>query len=327
VRTLRVRVVAPAGPVRPERLRAGAAALGARGCELRWSPAVEDVWGHLAGRDEARAEDLHDALLDPWAEVVWAARGGFGGLRLLPRLDLPRLAARPAEGRPPLVGYSDLTSLQNALAGRLDWPCWHAPMIASELADPLDEVTEAGLEALLASLRNVPARLLLGQTQAGDWTRRDGPWPDSPARLILAAPAFQLELAFHHTHVWTRGRAAGGVAGGNLSVWGSLYGSGWERDPAHCLLALEDHGEFPFRLDRHLTQLANSGDLEHCAGLLLGSFARCEEPDPDKSTFTAEQLLRQAAHKVRGPVLAGLPFGHTAPRIPLPFHGSATVEA
>jgi len=328
MRPLRVRVVAPAGPVRPERLRAGAAALVARGCEVRWSASVERVLGHLAGPDEVRAADLQDALLDPDVDVVWAARGGFGGLRLLPLLADDRLAARPEAERPPLVGYSDLTSLQNALAGRLGWPCWHAPMVASELADSQDPVTEAGLLALLASLRGQEVRLDLCQDETGTWRcgNPDRQEEDS-ARLRLAAPSFHLELAFHRAHVWKRGRAAGGVAGGNLSVWTSLYGSGWEREPAGCLLALEDHGEYPFRLDRHLAQLANSGDLARCAGLLLGSFARCEEPDPDKSTFSAGELLRQAAEKVRGPVLAGLPFGHTAPRIPLPFHGTATVEA
>jgi len=326
VTPLRVRVVAPAGPVRPERLRAGAAALEARGCELRWSPVVEEVWGHLAGSDEARAADLHDALLDPWAQVVWAARGGFGGLRLLPWLDLARLAERSPDSRPPLVGYSDLTSLQNALAAGLDWPCWHAPMLASELADLLDPVTEAGLEALLEALRGGNGRLELAQDETGAWSLGSVVGRET-ASLLLEAPGFTATLQVQACQVWQSGRARGGLAGGNLSVWTSLYGSGRQRDPAGLLLALEDHGEYPFRLDRHLAQLANARALERCAGLLLGSFARCEEPDPDKSTFTAEELLRQAAAKVRGPVLTGLPFGHTAPRIPLPFHGTATVDA
>ncbi|MFA7331403.1 MAG: LD-carboxypeptidase [Candidatus Delongbacteria bacterium] len=327
---LRIRVVAPAGPVRPERLRAGAAVLEGLGCRVSWTPAVEACWGHLAGSDAARAADLQAALLDPDVDAIWAARGGFGGLRLLPLLDVERLAARPAPTRPPLIGYSDLTSLQNALAARLDWPVWHAPMIASELAEPLDALSAASLAGLLAALRRAesPPVLVARQDSAGNWSllESEAGLAGSSARLRLEGAGCVQVLGFHADFVWRKGEAAGRLAGGNLSVLGSLYGSGWEPDLHGRLLLLEDHGEYPFRLDRHLTQLANAAAFSNSAALLLGSFARCEEPDPDKSTFTATELLRAAAARCPGPVLAGLPFGHQAPRLSLPFHGQATLH-
>ena len=322
---LRVRVVAPAGPVGPGRLEAGLAALRARACVVSLGHSVRHGWGHLAGSDEERAADLVEALCHPELDLVWAARGGFGGLRLLPLLDWGRLAA--CRTRPALVGYSDLTSLQNVLRGRLDWPCWHAPMAATELPDALDPLSAASLAGLLASCSSGGAQDLCAIHETVGWRIcREEELTSCAARLTLEATGFRQVLGLSAASVWSSGRAAGPLAGGNLSVLTSLFGA-WDGPAAGSLLLLEDHGEWPFRLDRHLAQLRNSGVLASAAGVLLGSFLNCEEPDPDKATFSAEELLRQYLLPLGVPVLAGLPFGHVAPRLSIPLHGRATLEA
>ncbi len=327
---LRLRVVAPAGPVQPHKLEQGLDFLRGRGHQVVEGKALRLVHGHLAGTDAQRAADLMDALLDPAAHAVWAARGGFGGLRLLEHLDWERLRAVPPMERPPLIGYSDLTSLQNALHLLLDWPCWHAPMVATELCQERDPLSDASLNGMLAALGKAthPSLLAAGRDSTGDWRLCSKEEVAAfPARLHLRVPGFEQILGLPAECVWGPGRAEALSVGGNLSVLTSLFGG---RVPFHArarCLWLEDHGEYPFRLDRHLAQLANSGALKDCSALLLGSFLNCEEPDPQKSTFTAEELLRQAAQCVPGPVFSGLPFGHTAPRICLPFHGTCTVEA
>lgn len=321
---LRVRVVAPAGPVGPERLEAGLAALRARGCVVSLGHSVRHGWGHLAGSDEERAADLVEALCHPELDLVWAARGGFGGLRLLPLLDWGRLAA--CRTRPALVGYSDLTSLQNVLRGRLNWPCWHAPMAATELPDALDPLSAASLAGLLASCSAESAPDLCAVAGQGGWrVCGEDELAGCAARVVLQAPGFRQVLGLPAGQVWSAGRAAGPLAGGNLSVLTSLFGA-WDGVAAGSILLLEDHGEYPFRLDRHLAQLRNAGVLASAAGVLLGSFLNCEEPDPDKATFSAEVLLRQYLRPLSVPVLAGLPFGHAAPRLSIPLHGRAVIE-
>ncbi len=75
------------------------------GWEVRISPLLERAWaGHGAWTDPAeRVADLRLALRH---EVVWAHRGGFGCVQLLP--EVLRLRAR---GRPAFAGYSDNTVL------------------------------------------------------------------------------------------------------------------------------------------------------------------------------------------------------------------------
>jgi muramoyltetrapeptide carboxypeptidase LdcA involved in peptidoglycan recycling len=56
-----------------------------------------------------------------------------------------RIAAR----RPLVAGYSDLTALQMALLARCGLASLHAPMVASELAAPLDDISRQSLEPYL----------------------------------------------------------------------------------------------------------------------------------------------------------------------------------
>lgn len=105
-----VAVIAPSGHFRADRYQAGLRLLLDRSYRVRelLPPAS---WRYLAGSDEARLEDLQAAFADPDIRAVVAARGGYGAMRLLPHLDLGRLAA---SGKI-LVGFSDITALHLAL--------------------------------------------------------------------------------------------------------------------------------------------------------------------------------------------------------------------
>jgi len=87
---------------------------------------AEHLWaqnGFLAGTDAGRAADLQAAFDDPDVDMVLCARGGYGCARLLPLLDLDRLAASPKV----FAGFSDITTLHLAL-NRRGLATLHAPM-------------------------------------------------------------------------------------------------------------------------------------------------------------------------------------------------------
>lgn len=307
-----MRVVAPAGPVDAERLDAGLARLRGWGFAPVEGRALRSVHGHLAGRDEARAADLQEALAAGDGAPVWAARGGFGCARLLRRLDFAALERGPGSS-PRLVGYSDLTALQAALWTERRRASWHAPMVAVELAGELDALSLAWLAWALELDGAVPPAAPAGAPRL----RVPHLEPGLPEAALALDPA----------RVLVPGRAEGPLLGGNLSVLTSLAGTPWFPDFDGALLLLEDHGEYPFRLDRHLAQLANAGVLERISGVLLGHFPACDEPDPAKSTFTAAELFEQWFAPLGVPVVAGLPVGHAAPRIALPVGGRVVLEA
>lgn len=285
---LSIGIVAPAGPVDPGRLARGVDWLRARGHRVTVDPGILRVHGHLAGTDHERAGSLQRALCDPDLDLVLAARGGFGCARLLALLDYAAIGAR----RPLLAGYSDLTALQCALLARCGLGSLHCPMAATELGPELDPVS---------------TRSLLPFLDQG-WNGQDQVIPLDPDRVV------------------SPGQASGWIAGGNLSVLTSLVGTPYLPDLRGAVLFLEDYGEYPFRVDRHLSQLRNAGLLEGLAAVVLGHLAACEEPDPAKSTFRVEELLADYLGGLGIPVAGGVPFGHQSPRLSLPLGGRAELD-
>ena len=154
-----VALVAPAGPADGERVAAGAALLASWGLEVR--PAAEPgtaPYPWLVDQDEARAEALADAWLDPDVAAVWCVRGGFGAHRILDLLDWDALALAAPKA---LIGFSDVTALHQAFASRLGVASVHGPMAAS-LADR-DRATRDAFRTLLmdGTAADVPARTVV----------------------------------------------------------------------------------------------------------------------------------------------------------------------
>src|SRR5262249_37604495 len=93
-----IAVPAPAAPVLPEAAPAGLAPGGA---------AVTGGPASLAGSDRRRADELNRCLRAPDVRAIIPARGGYGVLRILERLDADALRRDPK----PIVGFSDMTAL------------------------------------------------------------------------------------------------------------------------------------------------------------------------------------------------------------------------
>lgn len=66
---------------------------------------------NYAGTESERLSDLNWALNDSEIDAVWATRGGYGCMHLLPHLDLENFKNKPKW----YVGYSDNTALQSFL--------------------------------------------------------------------------------------------------------------------------------------------------------------------------------------------------------------------
>lgn len=120
-----MRVVAPSSPFDTARFDRGLALLQTR-YRAHLADALFERTGYLAGPDHARSQGLLDALADPQARAIIAARGGFGAARLLPQLE-PDAVRRANKW---LVGFSDVTAL-HALWTRAGVRSIHGPMVCS----------------------------------------------------------------------------------------------------------------------------------------------------------------------------------------------------
>jgi muramoyltetrapeptide carboxypeptidase len=103
----RVALVAPAGPLSPERIEASVGRCLSLGLDPIVYPSAGARYRFVAGTDAERLTDLQSAFDDLSIDAVWALRGGYGSVRLLDRLDLARQRQDPI----PFIGFSDNTTI------------------------------------------------------------------------------------------------------------------------------------------------------------------------------------------------------------------------
>ncbi len=89
---------------------------------------------HFAGTDLERCEDLQNAMDDSKISAIWCARGGYGTVRILDKLDYTEFKKNPKW----IVGYSDITALHNQVHNE-GFQSLHALMCVS-LTKDLSEV-------------------------------------------------------------------------------------------------------------------------------------------------------------------------------------------
>ena len=118
----RIALVAPAGPVEPERIEVSIERCESLGLQPVVSAAAGASDRFLAGTDEQRLTDLQAAFDDPSIDGVWALRGGYGTSRIVHRLDLGRQERAPI----PFIGFSDNTTI-HVLHAALSVGSFHGP--------------------------------------------------------------------------------------------------------------------------------------------------------------------------------------------------------
>ncbi len=134
-------IIPTARAISEEELRPAIALAESWGLQVQLGQGVGGKHFQQAGTAEERAADLQRVLADERVKAVWCARGGYGTVHLLERLDLTILQRQPKW----IAGFSDVTVLHSALH-RLGVASLHAQM-------PFNIAAKS--EACKSSLRNV----------------------------------------------------------------------------------------------------------------------------------------------------------------------------
>ncbi|UKN00610.1 LD-carboxypeptidase [Paracrocinitomix mangrovi] len=242
--------------------------------------------GFLAGNDEMRAKELMEMFEDTNIKGILTMRGGWGCARILDMLDYEVIAKNPKV----IMGFSDITSLVNAIYTKTGLVTYHGPCGYSSWDDfTTDEV-----------IKNV----VLGEP----FTMKN---PDDNKDDLKT---------------WTGGKASGKLVGGNLTVISSMVGTSYEPNWNNKILFLEEIKEEPYRVDRMLWQLKQAGVYKQISGLVIGSFRKCTPEEPDKS-FTLEEIFAQHFTNAPFPVYQGASFGHIQPKFTLPIGIKVEMDA
>ncbi len=290
VRGQTIGIVAPAGPVKLDKLRTGLARLG-DAFALRLAPSITaprapETPSYLAASDEVRAAELMAMLADPDVRAILLARGGYGLTRILPLLDPDILRRDPK----PIVGFSDATAL-------LSWA--HAAGVRGihgPMGVQMASLPESDIAQTIAMLTD--------------------PTPLGVRRWPLAST--------EHAHV------QGPLFAANLTLVSMLVATPWALPLRGSITVLEDVGEKPYELDRYLTHLMLAGELAKPGAVIVGDLTRCTDPNPatgvpdpqGAALATVLERLRAAGT----PAATGAPIGHGDRNEPLPFGAAAVLD-
>jgi muramoyltetrapeptide carboxypeptidase len=115
--------------------------------------------------------------------------------------------------------------------------------------------------------------------------------------------------------------------GGTLTQLLASIGTPYAFDPpSGHILFIDEVAERPYRIDRMLTQLKLTGLLARASGVVFGELPRCDEPGTGGPTIAA--VVADLMADFPGPVLFGLPSGHTdGACMTLPFGVAARIVA
>jgi muramoyltetrapeptide carboxypeptidase len=282
----RLAVVAPASTFNRDEFDEGVEEIRRLGFLPVYNDSVFARERYLAGSAAVRAAAIRAAWRDPSIAGLVGVRGGYGSAQILPLLD--REEARRA--CKPFIGYSDLTAVLTFLTTGCDLVAFHGPMLVGRLGRG-----SAGYDrdSFLAA---VGRREPMGE---------------------LSSPGLDTVRP---------GEVAGVLLGGTLTqLLASLATPFAFAPPPGYVLFLDEVGERPYRLDRMVTQLRQTGLLARAAAVVIGELPQCDEPTGDP---TARAVIADLLADFPGPVVIGFPSGHTTgPAMTLPFGVSCLVIA
>lgn len=102
------------------------------GYKVRLSKNIYDQNNYLAGTDEGKIEELHSFFQNSEIKLILNARGGYGSIRLINKINYNIIKANPK----PFCGFSDITALLLMIYKKCGLITYHGPMACSDFVDP-----------------------------------------------------------------------------------------------------------------------------------------------------------------------------------------------
>ncbi len=127
-----VAIIAPAGNIEaPEKLNITQDFLKKFDINTKIYQSCYENFRGMAGCDDIRLNDLHNAYLDKNIDTIICARGGYGTLRLLDKIDYEIIKNNPKK----LVGSSDITALLISIYKKTGQINYHAKMALNGISE------------------------------------------------------------------------------------------------------------------------------------------------------------------------------------------------
>lgn len=231
-----IAIVAPAGILK------GRQATIQKAIKLAESWGLEVVLGknvfnqnnHFAGTDEERCQDFQEALDDINIKAIWSARGGYGSVRILDKLDFTKFKIHPKW----VIGYSDITAFHNHIHN-LGVETIHGMMTTS-----LEQKPEEIINTISSFKKSLFGEALSYKVASSKYNR-----------------------------TFVSKEIKGQLIGGNLSILTSMLGSKSQLNTENRILFIEEIGEYKYSIDRMLQSLKRADYFANVKAVIVGDMS------------------------------------------------------
>ena len=201
------------------------------------------------------------------------ARGGYGSLRLVDRLNWTKFKLNPKW----VIGFSDITVLHNHIHNN-----FHVASIHSKMTNSFPD----------------------------DWNLAEPVQIETIISIQDALSGKKMKYSAVTTPSSKPGIAEGILVGGNLKTIETLSGTVSDIKTDGKILFVEDTGEYLYSIDRMFWNLLRTGKFKNLKGLVVGGFK--VKPDDPGEEFgkTLQDIVLEKVKDFKFPVCFDFPVGH-----------------
>lgn len=266
-------VTAPAGYITTEEIRSAIQKMESWGYYIKIGNTIDKRDFTFGGTDEERTKDFQQMLDDPQIKAIMCARGGYGAVRIVDKLNWEKFKAKPKW----IIGFSDATVFHSHLNKNFGIASIHSKMCNSfpddwSLAEPIQVETIESIQLALSGKK----------------------------MKYTVTPNPQNSL----------GTGEGVLIGGNLKMLETLAGTRSDINTAGKILFVEDTGEYMYSIDRMFWNLKRTGKLSQLKGLIIGGFKVRLDEDSDDFGRTLQDVVLEKVKAYHYPVCFDFPVGH-----------------
>ena len=227
----------------------------------------------FGGSDDLRAEDLQQMLDDRDIDAILFARGGYGAVRIIDKINFSTFKRHPKW----LIGFSDATVFHSHINSNFGIASIHSKMCNS-----------------------FPA----------DWSKAEPSQVETinSIRKCLAGEQMVYTAAVHERN--RPGTAEGILVGGNLSILQNLSGTDSDLHTKNNILFVEDTGEYLYSIDRMFRNLKRTGKLDKLKGLIIGGFKTKPDDAGEEFGRSLYDIVMEVVKEFTYPVCFDFPVGH-----------------
>jgi len=266
-------ITSPAGATTAEEMAPAIAVMQDWGFAVQLGDAIGKKDFTRGGTDEERLADLQKMLDDPTIKAIMCARGGYGSIRIVDRLNWTKFRERPKW----IIGFSDITVLHNHIH------------------------TQCGIASIHSKMTN---------SFPDEWSRAEPVQVDTILSIRDALMGKKMVYSTAAAAENKMGTAEGVLVGGNLKTIENLAGSASDIQTSGKILFVEDTGEYLYSIDRMFWNLKRTGKLRQLKALIVGGFKVKPDDPGDEFGRTVQEIVLEKIKPYSYPVSFDFPVGH-----------------